>query len=131
MKVPKLIPEFELEICSEEDMGNKYGETFPAASKIALREDIYIGAIERDGFSRFCVGHEMGHLFMNDIDSISLCKLEKGERLRAFEDPEWQADAFAGELLMYHPLIKHMSVDEIAEKCGVTHSAAGTQYKKK
>lgn len=131
IKLPKLVPEYELEIKPIKEMANKCGETFPATSRIVLREDIYNLALKGDGFARFCVAHELGHLFMNDIDSISLCKLEKGERLKTYEDPEWQADAFAGELLMYNPLIKGMSVGEIAEKCGVTRSAAGTQFKKK
>ena len=64
------------------------------------------------------------------MDSISLCRMEEGEKLKPFEDPEWQADCCGGELLMYHPLIKGLSEDEIAEKCGVTPKAAKTQFSK-
>lgn len=128
--LPDLIPGFTYEICPEEEMPNKCGETFPAEKKIQIREDIYQKSINGDGFSRFCIAHEIGHLLINDVDSVSLCMLAPGERLKTYEDPEWQADAFGGELLMYHPLIKSLSEEEIAEKCGVTRRAAKVQKSK-
>lgn len=128
--LPQLIDGFCYEICSIDKMPNKCGETFPAANKICIREDIYELALKGDGFARFCIAHEIGHLFCNDINSISLCKLQPGEELKPYEDPEWQADAFGGELLMYYHLIKNLSEGEIAEKCGVTTRAARVQKSK-
>lgn len=130
INLPQMIKKFHLEIMKVSDMPNKVGETFPAECKICIREDIYEKALEGDGYARFGIAHEIGHLLINDMDSISLCRLEKGEKIRAFEDPEWQADCFGGELLMYHPLIKDLSVEEITEKCGVTSKAANTQFSK-
>ena len=43
---------------------------------------------------------------MHEEASISLCRLEPGKKLPAYEDPEWQADAFGGELLASSYLIK-------------------------
>ena len=128
--LPQLIEGFHYEICTKDEMPNKCGETFPAVNKICIREDIYELALNGDGFARYCIAHEIGHLFCNDIDSISLCKLQPGEELKPYEDPEWQADAFGGELLMYYPLIKNLSTEEIAEKCGVTTRAAHVQKSK-
>lgn len=128
--LPQLVDGFFLEILPKDEMPNKCGETFPAEKKIQIREDIYQAAIDGDGFARYSVAHEVGHLLINDVDSISLCRLEPGERLKPYEDPEWQADAFGGELLMYYPLIHRMSEDDIAEKCGVTRRAAHIQKSK-
>lgn len=130
IQLPQLIEDFNLEIVKVSDMPNKVGETFPAEYKIYIREDIYNKALEGDGYARYGIAHEIGHLIINDMDSISLCRMQTGEKLRPFEDPEWQADCFGGELLMYHPLIKDLSADEIAEKCGVTLKATKTQYSK-
>lgn len=128
--LPQIVDGFFLEILPKEAMPNKCGETFPAEKKIQIREDIYELAIKGDGFARFSVAHEVGHLLINDVDSISLCRLEPGEKLKTYEDPEWQADAFGGELLMYYPLIRSMDEDDIAEQCGVTHRAAHIQKSK-
>ena len=126
----KLIDGFELEIVESKKMPNLCGETIPSQKKIRLNEEIYVKALEGDGYARFSVAHEIGHLIWHTPESISLCRLKHGEKLITYEDPEWQADAFAGELLMYHPLVKNMSPLEIELKCGVTRKAAITQYSK-
>ena len=128
--LPNMIKSFELEIVDSEEMADLCGETIPAERKIRLNEDIYLKAFDGDGYARFCVAHEIAHLLLHDMKSISLCRLQEGKKLITYKDPEWQADAFAGELLMYHPLIKNMSVLDIEIKCGVTGSAAATQHSK-
>ena len=128
--LPQILDNFQYEICSINEMPNKCGETFPYECKIKIREDIYLKAINGDGFARYCVAHEVGHMLINDIDSISLCKLENGEKLKAYKDPEWQADCFAGELLMYYPLVKNFNEHQIEIKCGVTARAAKVQKSK-
>ncbi len=126
--LPQLVEGFYYEICSKEKMPNKCGETFPAKNKICIREDIYEKAVNNDPFARFSIAHEIGHLLLHDVGSISLCRLEHGEKLKSFEDPEWQADCFGGEFLMYYPLIKGLTPSEISEQCGVTKRAASVQH---
>ena len=130
MILPQLIGGFCYEICSREEMPTKYGETFPAENKICIREDIYENALAGDAFARYTIAHEIGHLLLNDVSSISLCRLADGEELKPYEDPEWQADCFGGGVLMYHPLIKGLTPAEISEKCGVTPRAARVQSSK-
>ena len=43
--------------------------------------------------------------------------------------PEWQANAFAGELMAPKELVMGMWPDEIAEKCGMSLKAAEIQYR--
>ena len=111
-------------------MGGKHGETYPSKNIMRIREDVYLRAAAGEGRDRLTIAHEVGHLFLHEDDSIALCRLAPDEQLEPFEDPEWQADCFGGELLMYHPLIKGLSEGQIVEKCGVTPKAARTQLSK-
>lgn len=127
--LPMMFPDFQFEIVPISEMGNKHGETYPSKNIIRIREDIYEGAAKGKGRDRLTVGHEVGHFFNHEEDSIVLCRLAPGQKLRAFEDPEWQADAFAGELLAPAHMIKDMSVEEVMRKCGVSEAAARNQLR--
>lgn len=125
--LPVLVSDFQFEVVTESEMGNKHGETYPSKNLIRIREDIYLRAAQGEGRDRLTIAHEIGHLFMHEDDAIALCRLAPDERLKPFEDPEWQADAFGGELLASSYLIEGMSADEVAAKCGVSMSAARVQ----
>ncbi|MDO5748982.1 MAG: ImmA/IrrE family metallo-endopeptidase [Planctomycetia bacterium] len=124
-----LIPDFQLEIVPQKEFGSKHGETYPSKNLIRIREDVYLGAVNGCGRDRLTIAHEIGHLFMHEDDSIALCKLGPNEKLRPFEDPEWQANAFGGELLASTYLIKGMSVAEVSKQCGVSMDAARVQLR--
>ena len=47
--------------------------------------------------------------------------------VKRYKDPEWQADAFAGELLMPAPLIIGRNVEDISRMCGTSRAAAYIQ----
>lgn len=110
--LPILIPDFQLEIVPREEMGNKHGETYPSKNLIRIREDVYMNAVEGNGRDRLTIAHEIGHLLLHDDDSIALCRLEPNEKLKPYEDPEWQADAFGGELLASSYLIRGLTSAE-------------------
>lgn len=126
--LPMLIPDFQLEIVPENEIGRGvHGETYPSRNLIRIREDVYLRAVAGEGRDRLTIAHEIGHLFMHEDDSIALCRLAPNEKLRTFEDPEWQANAFGGELLASSYLIKNMSVFAVSQKCGVSIDAARVQ----
>lgn len=129
LDMPRLIDGFEFEVVSEEKLQNECGITIPAQRKIILNEWIYNAAHAGDGYARFSAAHELGHLLIHDQNAISMCRLRKGG-IKTYEDPEWQADAFAGEFLMYYPLVNGMTPLEIEINCGVSKSAARTQFSK-
>ena len=123
--------ELNLEICPSDEMGSKLGETIPAENLIKLREDIYDKACEDDGFSRSTCSHELLHWLQHREETVSFCRKEEDlKNRRAYEDPEWQANCFSGELLVPKHLVKGMTIDEIVEECNVTPSMACYQYKK-
>lgn len=128
--LPTVIPDFQLEIVPYSEMPDKHGETFPSKSIMRIREDVYNGAVEDKGRDRLTIAHEIAHLLLHDDEAISLCRLDPNERLRTFEDPEWQADAFAGELLASSYLIKGMSIEEVHKRCAVSMQCARVQLAK-
>lgn len=127
--LPILIPDFQFEVVPISEMGNKHGETYPSKNLIRIREDVYLRAASGEGRDRLTIAHEVGHLFMHEDDCIALCRLAPSEKLKPYEDPEWQADAFGGELLASSYLIKGMSIYAVSEKCGVSLSAAQVQLR--
>ncbi|MDO4478840.1 MAG: ImmA/IrrE family metallo-endopeptidase [Lachnospiraceae bacterium] len=127
--LPILIPDFQFEVAPSIEMGNKHGETYPSKNLIRIREDVYLRAAVGEGRDRLTIAHEVGHLFMHEDDSIALCRLAPTEKLKPYEDPEWQADAFGGELLASSYLIKGMNPLAISINCGVSISAARVQLR--
>ncbi|MDR2360242.1 MAG: ImmA/IrrE family metallo-endopeptidase [Oscillospiraceae bacterium] len=129
MGMPQLISGFEYEISDETEMGVKHGETFPDNKKIVLREDVYYGAIAGKGRDRLTIGHEIKHCLFDDSETVKLYRIDSDVEIPAYIDPEWQANAFAGELLMPYHLIGGMSVEDIMRECAVSEDAVRTQLK--
>lgn len=127
--LPFLIPDFQYEYPTIAEMGNLHGETYPGRNLIRIREDVYLGAIAGKGRDRMTIAHEIGHLFLHDDDAIALYRLDPGQKLKPYEDPEWQADAFGGELLASSHLIKGMSEAEVRSRCAISYAAAHCQLK--
>lgn len=125
LSLPIFDPCFELEIWSKENMGNCHGKTVPEEHRIILREDVYDNTINGRGRDRFTVAHELAHYLLHLSCNIGLARAD-GE-IKPYEDPEWQANAFAAELLMPANLIADMSANLIQTKCGVSFSAASYQ----
>lgn len=127
--LPLLIPSFQLEIVPQAEMGNKHGETYPSKNLIRIREDVYLNAVNGSGRDRLTLAHEIGHLLLHEDDSVALCRLAPNEHLKAYEDPEWQADAFGGELLASSYLIRGLSLEQVQRQCGVSEAAAKVQLR--
>ena len=84
----------------------------------------YTAACDNNGRARFTVTHEIGHFLIHTPDSIVLCRRIEGMKLPPNEDPEWQANTFAGELLAPSYLITNLSTRQVMELCGVSEKAA-------
>ncbi len=127
--MPAIDDKFHIEIIDKKDMTGKYAETIPSQHKICIREDVYNDACDDKSMARFTLCHEIGHYFAHDETKVTLCRLADGEKVPAYQDLEWQANTFAGYLLMTPSLIKDMSLEEICEKCKVSKKAAKIQMK--
>lgn len=113
------------DIVPDEEMGNRAGETFPELNLIKIKESVYEGALRGNPRDRFTIAHEIGHLFLHRPGSVSYARADK--KIKPYQDPEWQANTFAGELLVPMDLIRGLSANHIADKCKVSFQVANIQ----
>ena len=105
------------------------GDTDIANHYMRIKESVYDGAYAGNGRDRYSIAHEIGHYMLMCVMGFAFQRNISQRKLKAYEDPEWQAECFAAELLMPHHLIKGMTASEISEKCNVSPAAATTQIK--
>lgn len=119
----------ELEIVEKELMPDDYGLTFPKRNLIRIRMDVYDKARNGDGFGRFTMAHELGHLTIHREETV-YARNEHGGCHQTIEDSEWQADKFAQELLVDTRLLSISAMPrQIVYQSGVSDKAAMTAYK--
>lgn len=121
-----VLPELGLdfEVVPVDELGNAYGVTHTKKGTMSIREDVYNRAVKGNARDRFTLCHELGHFLLHTPERVSFAR----GVVPAYMDPEWQANVFAGELMAPYELVKGMSAVEIAEKCGMSLSAAQVQY---
>lgn len=128
--MPRIFPGFALEAGLKDEMGANHGLTIPSENVIRLREDVYDGLYRNAGRDRFTAAHELGHYIMHRSVPIVFHRTEQGQ-LKSYLDSEWQANTFAGHLLMpRHLLMTCQSLDEVARRFGVSLQAASVQNRK-
>jgi hypothetical protein len=119
---------FYLDPCSKEEMGLEEGLVIAGENCIKLREDVYEGAWNDNGRHRFTACHEFGHFLMHR--QITMARI-RDESSPIYCDAEWQADTFAGGLLMpAGHLGQLVNSDIAASKCGMTPMAANVMWSK-
>ena len=126
-RLPMMDEDFELCVLADEEMHGYYAKAYPDQHKIEVRQSVYLGAIENIGGHRFTLCHELGHYFMHGSERISYPRTQ--EKIQAYEDPEWQANTFAGELLVPANIARNFTVSEISQRCGVSNIVAFIQKK--
>ena len=125
----RIFKDFDYEIIDEDEM-NVHGLATPDENKIYIRKDVYLRACDGEGRDRMTIIHEIFHYLFHTRQNIRPYTdsfARETSKPITYKDPEWQADAFAGEVLMDSEVIKDMSVYEIVERCGVSFAAARVQ----
>ncbi|WP_157669316.1 ImmA/IrrE family metallo-endopeptidase [Chitinibacter sp. GC72] len=113
-----------------DEMGENEGLTYPDSGVVCIREDVYEKAVDGDPRARFTLAHELGHLVLHK--NIGLARSNSNLVMKIYENSEWQADEFAGQLLAPdHIIAKMKTAAEIAAKCGISLSSAMIRQKKK
>lgn len=118
------------------------GMTFPDG-RVLLSEETYRGAHVGTGRPRFTVAHECYH-GIKHREQIRRVLSDTGELVvyrrqivKPFRDPEWQANAFSGAVLMPAAMVRLLAAGEhrlllplrMAEEFGVSHQAAEVRLK--
>ena len=102
---------------------NEHAEYDLSTHIISIREDVYERAVKGLGRDRFTIAHEIAHAFLLDDKHIKVAKTRGKTSIPLWQNPEWQADCLAGELLVPYDLCREMTVAEIVEKCKVSLDA--------
>lgn len=130
--LPRHWEEFTVEVIEPSVMSARYGTahaiTIPADQTILVHEDIWSRAEAGEGRDRMTLAHELGHLVLHA--RASFARKVESRPVATYRQSEWQADAFAGELLMAaHHLGGCRGPEDLMVCFGVTFSAAQTQWK--
>lgn len=90
----------QLEIVEMEELPNEYAITIPSQRVIKLRADTHDSALKCEARGRFTVAHELGHLLLhaNTVPQFAFSQAPSNHSY--IEDVEWQANEFAGWLLV-------------------------------
>jgi len=101
-----------------------YAQTDIVTGTIRIKNDVYIRAVNGIPRDRFTIAHEAAHSILHTGQN-PLFK-EYGS-VRPFEDPEWQANVFAAELLAPCKICKDLSIPEIVTRYNVSATVARIQ----
>ena len=120
--------DFYLDVRSCEEMGEDEGRMIAGKNGLALREDVYRSAWEGEGRARFTACHELAHYLMHR--NVTFARTREATTA-IYRDSEWQADTFAGFLMMSHRhLPQFADSDDAASKCGMSWHAAEVMFSK-
>ena len=127
-RLPALEDGFHLDVCSHAEMGVEEGLVVAGSNSIKLREDVYEGAWNDVGRDRFTACHELGHYLLHR--QVAMARV-RDESHPVYRDAEWQADTFAGGLLLSARHLTRLGcADNAATHCGMTPMAAGVMWSK-
>jgi len=119
---------FYLDIQDKVSMGDDEGRMVAGKNGIVLREDVYHDAWNGNGRARFTASHEFGHFLMHRTVTMARARDDSD---KIFCDSEWQADTFAGTLLMSpRHLPRFRDAEHAAEVCKMTPAAAQVMWAK-
>ncbi len=109
---------------------NAYAKYEPITQTLKVRDSVYDGAFNDNTRDRFTIAHEIGHAILHTNVTQSYARFN--QKPKAFEDPEWQANEFAANLLL--PLNDISSTDNayhLSNKYNVSIDVANIQLSKK
>lgn len=127
--LPYLNPDILFDVVEVDLLGARMGAVNPLTGAFMIREDVYDGAVRDEPRHRFTLAHEVGHAMMH-VGTLNRLSTSFGVAVPTYRDPEWQANRFAGALLMPRHLVGQCrSVDEIMGRFGVSREAAVARIK--
>lgn len=121
----ELLPQYGIHTipASIEELGHRAGATDPKGNgdiNILVSEEVWDDLLEPAPlcyFARSTICHEVGHAVLHVptlrrqmLIATGLNRVKRG-RLKAYEDPEWQAWIFAGSILMPSSTLKMLAND--------------------
>jgi len=126
-KLTKVFPDFVLDVRDSDEMGDLEGTVVAGGHVLALRRDVYDGACKGVGRHRFTASHELAHYLLHRDITIARTR---DDDVPIYRDSEWQADTFAGALMMSQRHLRlFRDAEHAAEECGMSSAAAEYQWR--
>ena len=121
----------EFEVMEDHELGSHLADADPDRGVLRLRNEVYVGADAGEPFYRSVIAHELGHLFLHqNCSRFGKSAVEQSMGHAAFEDSEWQAQVFAGELLVDVRLLEPpFVVQHVMRIFGVSYQMASYQIR--
>lgn len=127
-RLPSLEEGYYLDVCDKAEMGAEEGLVVAGSNCIKLRKDVYEGAWNDVGRDRFTACHEFAHYLLHR--HVAMARV-RDDSHPVYRDAEWQADTFAGGLLMSARHLRHLGcAEDAAIQCGMTSVAASVMWSK-
>jgi len=133
--LPQLLDAYSFEVRDFEEMPNAEGFTLFDQSTIILRQDVYEALQRGENRARFTTAHEIGHLLLRHNMIHGLARAPKPKDTPVYKWSEWQANTFAGTLLLPLSLARHAGnpasasllagMSDIAAKVTMSHYEKG------
>lgn len=128
--IHKIDPEAHFEVVEADELKEgDFAVTDVISKTIKIRNDIYEKACQGDPFARMVIVHEFAHFITINVYGFELAMSTGKRKIKAYEDPEWQAKCLAGELMMPYDKIIKLSTSQIEKECGVTTQAVITHLR--
>lgn len=124
-KLQEALTDFVFDVREVEEMGELEGLVIGGRPMLCLRRDVYDRACLGSGRDRFTASHELAHYLLHR--NVQMARI-RDQSFKVYYDSEWQADRFAGALMMSR---RHLHLfkdaEHAAELCGMSLKAAKYQ----
>lgn len=120
--------DYVFEVAPISELGDNHGLSMPAEHRVLIREDVYDRACHGHGRDRATMAHELGHLLLHG--QVQFARRVPMRQIPPYRSSEWQANCFAGELLVpkwWLDRQRGLGVDEVASVCRVSRDCAHYQ----
>jgi len=124
--LPKALEGYDWEIVPDHELGHAEATTSTTQRHIRISQSCYDAARAGQARYPFTLAHEVGHLLLHCRKQASLAR----GPVKAYMDPEWQADAFAAAFLAPRELVQSCSSQsELMRRSGLSRPAAEIRCK--
>lgn len=124
--LPRALDDFNFEVCEDRELGAAEATTSTTQRLIKISQTCYDAARAGQARYPFTLAHEFGHLMLHTGKPAALARGE----IKAYVDPEWQADTFAGAFLAPREMVRQCKcVSDLMRRSGLSRQAAETRLK--
>ncbi len=125
LRLPKILTNFVFDVRDRIEMGSAEGLVVNGERTLILRSEVYDAACRGEARARFTASHELGHFVMHHELGFARAACDSDP---IYCDAEWQADSFAGFLMMPRSrAVTFSNVEHAAQECGMSPQAAKVQ----